>query len=162
MELLIHADKFVITYSLAWMVILLLLGLLLFFISKRWRAHLSRLRKHSFMPGVLFTVSFIFLIGGINLYVYKIVMNKDKVIIFNIKQFNYQIKWTEMERVDFKDDHKITFFMNDTAYETKPVQIDLAELDDDSMDKVKILINLKLKQSKLKIMKQLIKPERTH
>lgn len=148
MELSIQADKFVISYSPAWMVILLFLGLLLFFISKSWRAHLYKLHKHSFMPGVLFTVSFIFLIGGINLYVYKIVLNKDKIILFNIKQFNHQIKWTEMERVDYQDDHKIIIFMNNNAEQKKPVQIDLAELDADSMDKVKILIDLKLKQSK--------------
>ena len=127
---------------------LLFLGLLLFLGSKMWRTHLLKLHKHSFMPSVLFTVSFIFLIGGINLYVYKIVLNKDKIILFNIKQFNQQIKWTEMERVDYQDDHKIILFMNDKAQQKKPVQIDLAELDDDSMNKVKILINLKLKQSK--------------
>ncbi|MCU7939970.1 MAG: hypothetical protein KZQ64_10200 [gamma proteobacterium symbiont of Bathyaustriella thionipta] len=148
MELLIQADQFVITYSPAWMLMLLFMGLLLFFISKSWRTHLHQLRKHSFMPSVLFTVSFIFLIGGINLYVYKIVMNKDKIILFNVKQFNQQIKWTEIERVDYQDEHKIVIFMNHTAPQSKPVQIDLADLDDNSMDKVKILINLKLKQSK--------------
>ncbi len=148
MELLIQADQFIIRYSPAWMLILLLSGLVLFFASKKWRTHLLKLHKHSFMPSVLFTVSFIFLIGGINLYVYKIVLNKDKIILFNIKQFNQQIKWAEMERVDYQDDHKIILFMNNTAQQKKPVQIDLANLDDDSMNKVKILINLKLKQSK--------------
>ncbi len=148
MELLIQADQFVISYSPVWMLMLLLLGLLLFLGSKMWRTHLLKSHKHSFMPSVLFTVSFIFLIGGINLYVYKIVLNKDKIILFNIKQFNQQIKWTEMERVDYQDDHKIILFMNDKAQQKKPIQIDLAELDDDSMNKVKILINLKLKQSK--------------
>lgn len=152
MELSIQADQFVISYSPAWMIILLFLGLVLFFISKSWRAQINKLHKHSFMPGVLFTVSFIFLIGGINLYVYKIVLNKDKIILFNIKQFNHQIKWTEMKRVDYQDDQQIIIFMNNNAEQKKPVQIDLAKLDVESMAKVKILIDLKLKQSKNKLL----------
>ena len=100
------------------------------------------------MPGVLFTVSFIFLIGGINLYVYKIVLNKDGIILFNIKQFNEQIKWTDMERVEYQDKQKIVLFVNENAQQDESIQIDLAELDKDSMYKVKVLIDLKLKQSK--------------
>lgn len=100
------------------------------------------------MPGVLFTVSFIFLIGGINLYVYKIVLNKDGIILFNIKQFNEQIKWTDMKRVEYQDRQKIVLFVNENAQQDESIQIDLAELDKDSMYKVKVLIDLKLKQSK--------------
>ena len=100
------------------------------------------------MPGVLFTVSFIFLIGGINLYVYKIVLNKDGIILFNIKQFNEQIKWTDMKRVEYQDKQKIVFFVNENTQQDESIQIDLAELDKDSMYKVKVLIDLKLKQSK--------------
>jgi len=148
MELLILPDQFIIKYSPAWMMILLLLGLILFFVSKKWRARLRKLNKHSFMPGVLFTVSFIFLVGGINLYVYKIVLNKDGIILFNIKQFNEQIKWTDMKRVEYQDKQKIVLFVNENVQQNKPIQIDLAELDKDSMYKVKILIDLKLKQSK--------------
>ncbi|MCU7833314.1 MAG: hypothetical protein KZQ56_12175 [gamma proteobacterium symbiont of Lucinoma myriamae] len=57
-----------------------------------------------------------------------------------------------MEQVDYQDDHKIIIFMNNNSEQKKPVQIDLAELDADSMDKVKILIDLKLKQSKNKLL----------
>lgn len=151
MQLSIQADQFVINYAPAWMAILLLSGLLLFMVSKKWRAHLLHLHKHSFMPGVLFTISAIFLIGGINLYVYKIVLNKDKITVFNIKQFNQQIKWTEMDRVIYLDKQKIKIMMNHTAEQKKAVYIDLAELDANSMAKVKILIDLKLKQSKNKL-----------
>ena len=150
MELLIQPDQFVIKYPPIWMAVLLFAGLLLFILSKIWRDRLKRLHKHSFIPGVLFTVSFIFLIGGINLFVYKIVLNKDMIILFNIKDFNQQIKWAEINRVEYQDPHQILISMNKKAEQKQPVQIDLAKLDKDSMDKVKILINLKIKQSKLK------------
>ncbi len=150
MELLIQPDQFVIKYPSIWMAVLLFSGLLLFILSKILRDRLKRSHKHSFIPSVLFTVSFIFLIGGINLFVYKIVLNKDMIILFNIKDFNQQIKWTEINRVEYQDPHQILIFMNEKAEQKQPVQIDLAKLDKDSMDKVKILINLKIKQSKLK------------
>lgn len=104
------------------------------------------------MPGVLFTVSFIFLIGGINLYVYKIVLNKDGIILFNIKQFNEQIKWTDIARVEYLDQQKIILFVKKKLEENgqwhKPIEIDLIKLDKGSVNKVKILIDLKLKQSR--------------
>ena len=156
MELLILSDQFIIKYSPAWMVVLLLSGLLLFFVSKSWRTRLRQLHQHSYMPGVLFTVSFIFLIGGINFYVYKIVMNKEGIILFNIKQFNEQVKWTDIQRVEYQARQNIVLFINDEqnkvlnekGQQVKTMQINLAELDKISVDKVKILIDLKLKQSK--------------
>lgn len=150
MELLIQADQFVIKYPPIWMFSLLFSGLLLFLTSKIWRERLIKAHKHSFIPSVLFTVSFIFLMGGINLFVFKIVLNKDKIILFNIRNFNQQIKWSEINRVEYQDNHRIMVFMNETAEQKQAVQIDLAELDKVGMEKVKILINLKLKQSKQK------------
>ena len=82
------------------------------------------------------------------MYVYKIVLNKDGIILFNIKQFNEQIKWTDMKRVEYQDKQKIVLFVNENAQQDESIQIDLAELDKDSMYKVKVLIDLKLKQSK--------------
>ncbi len=82
------------------------------------------------------------------MYVYKIVLNKDGIILFNIKQFNEQIKWTDMKRVEYQDRQKIVLFVNENAQQDESIQIDLAELDKDSMYKVKVLIDLKLKQSK--------------
>ena len=82
------------------------------------------------------------------MYVYKIVLNKDGIILFNIKQFNEQIKWTDMKRVEYQDKQKIVFFVNENTQQDESIQIDLAELDKDSMYKVKVLIDLKLKQSK--------------
>ena len=147
MELLILPDQFIIKYSPAWMVILLLSGLILFFVSKRWRKHFRRLQKHSFMPGVLFTISFIFMVGGINFYVYKVVMNKDGIILFNIKQFNEQINWGDMERVEYQDNQKILFVLNNNVQD-ESIVLNLKELNKNSMNKVRILIDLKLKQSK--------------
>ena len=150
MELLIQADQFVIKYPPIWMFTLLFSGLLLFLSSKIWRERLKKAHKHSFIPGVLFTVSFIFLMGGINLFVYKIVLNKDKIILFNIRNFNQQLKWSEINRVEYQDNHQVMLFMNKKAEQKQAVQIDLAELDKASMEKVKILITLKLKQSRKK------------
>ena len=152
MELLILPDQFIIKHSPQWMVLLLLSGLLLFFISKKWRAQLRKLHKHSFMPGVLFTISFIFLIGGINLYVYKIVLNKDGIILFNIKQFNEQIKWTDIMRVEYQEQQKIILLVKKKREQNgqwdKSIEIDLSKLDKGSVNKVKILIDLKLTQSR--------------
>lgn len=147
MELLILPDQFIIKYSPLWMAALLLSGLLLFFVSKKWRTQLKKVQRHSYMPGVLFTVSFIFLVGGINLYVYKVVFNKDGITLFNIKQFNEQIKWQDMTRVDYPEGQKIMIFLNDNVSLSEPVVLDLADLDKNSVEKVKILINFKLKQS---------------
>lgn len=100
------------------------------------------------MPGVLFTVSFIFLVGGINFYVYKIIMNKDGIILFNIKQFNEKIKWSDIQAVEYLAHQKIHLIVNDARTDSDSVYIDLAELDEDSTAKVRILIDLKLKQSR--------------
>ncbi len=148
MELHILPDQFIIKYSPAWMAALLVSGLLLFFISKKWRSQLKKAHRHSYLPGVLFTISFIFLVGGINFYVYKVVFNKDGIILFNIKQFNEQINWRDMTRVEYHDGQKIFIFFNDNVSLSEPLVLNLAELDKGSLDKVKILINLKLKQSR--------------
>jgi len=154
MELLILPDQFIITYSPAWMALLLLSGLLLFFVSKKWRKQLIKKGKHSFFPGVLFTVSFIFIIGGINLYVYKVVMNKEGILLFNIKQFNEKILWSDIEKAEYKDNQMIALTinntLNDNGAETQYIFINLSDLEKDSHDKVKILIELKRKQNQKK------------
>lgn len=104
---------------------------------------------HSFKPGVLFTVSFIFLMGGIHLFVYKIVLNKDMIILFNIKDFNRQLEWVNIDKVAYQDKQQIIIYMKNTEPGEQPVKIDLLELDQSSMEKVKILIDYKLKQSRL-------------
>lgn len=149
MELLILPDQFIIKYSPIWMALLLISGLLLFFVSKNWRNKLKKSHKHSFMPGVLFTVSFIFLVGGINFYVYKVVMNKDGIILFNIKQFNENINWSDIQRVEYLPNQKIVFSVKEQDNEqmTQLIQLDFSKLDKDSAEKVQILIDLKLKQN---------------
>lgn len=149
MELQILADQFIIHYSSLWMSVLLLSGLVLFFISKWWRKRLMDRNIHSFKPGVLFTVSFIFLMGGIHLFVYKIVLNKDMIILFNIKDFNRQLEWVNIDKVAYQDKQQIIIYMKNTEPGEQPVKIDLLELDQSSMEKVKILIDYKLKQSRL-------------
>ncbi len=147
MELSIYADKFVISYAPLWMLLLLFSGLILFILSKQWRTRLYKQYRYSFWPGVLFTVSFIFLMGGINLYVYKIVMDKDKITLFNIQHFNEQIKWSEINKVYYNDkQHIIIEYKAHQASDL--VLIDLQELDANSFEKVKILVNLKIKQHK--------------
>ncbi len=147
MELSIYADKFVISYAPLWMLLLLFSGLILFILSKQWRTRLYKQYRYSFWPGVLFTVSFIFLMGGINLYVYKIVMDKDKITLFNIQHFNEQIKWSEINKVYYNDKQHI--IIEHKAHQASDlVLIDLQELDANSFEKVKILVNLKIKQHK--------------
>jgi preprotein translocase subunit YajC len=148
MELSILPDQFIIKYAPVWMSILLLAGLVFFFISRRWRNRLRKQQHHSYLPGVLFTVSFIFLIGGINLYVYKIVMNKDGIILFNIKQFNHPIKWSEIRQVTYHKDNKIDLLVDEGIKTTEIISLNLAELDKSSFSKVKILIDLKTQQAK--------------
>ncbi|MCP3849115.1 MAG: hypothetical protein GY694_02580 [Gammaproteobacteria bacterium] len=161
MELLILPDQFIIKYSPAWMTLLLLSGLLLFFVSKKWRKQLIKKGKYSFFPGVLFAVSFIFIIGGINFYVYKVVMNKEGILLFNIKQFNEKILWSDIENAEYKDSQEIVLTVNNTLTanesgsssnkqkqkETQRIVINLSDLDKNSHDKVKILIELKHKQN---------------
>ena len=147
MELSIYADKFVISYAPLWMLLLLFSSLILFILSKQWRTRLYKQYRYSFWPGVLFTVSFIFLMGGINLYVYKIVMDKDKITLFNIQHFNEQIKWLEINKVYYNDKQHIV--IEHKAHQASDlVLIDLQELDANSFEKVKILVNLKIKQHK--------------
>ncbi len=148
MELLILPDQFIIKYSPIWMASLLISGLLLFFVSKNWRSQLKKKQKHSFMPGVLFTVSFIFLVGGINFYVYKVVMNKDGIIVFNIKQFNEKIKWTDIQQVEYLKKQKIILSVNESGQTHKLITLNFSELDESSAEKVKVLIDFKLKQSR--------------
>lgn len=150
MELLIDPEQFVIKYSPGWIAVLLISGLILFFISKFWREWLRKSHKHSFMPGVLFAASFIFLIGGINYYVYKIVFNKEGITLFNIRHFNQHIKWSEINQVNYHGQQELTMTTDDNTERQETIHINLSELSSDSMDKVKILIALKLKQSKLK------------
>jgi hypothetical protein len=147
MELSIYADKFVISYAPLWMLVLLFSGLILFIISKQWRTRLYKQHRHSFLPGVLFSVSFIFLMGGINLYVYKIVMDKDKITLFTIEYFNQQIKWSDISHVRYKDKQRIVIESN-TLSPSERMLIELQKLDAESFNKVKILINLKIKQNK--------------
>lgn len=148
MELLILPDQFIIKYSPAWMALLLLAGLIFFFISRKWRASLRTQQQHNYMPGVLYTVSFIFLVGGINLYVYKIVMNKEGIVLFNIKQFNQPIKWSEIKQISYQKNKKIELLIVDKHHDEEHIVLDLAKLDEHSLSKVKILITLKVKQSK--------------
>ncbi len=129
------------------MALLLLSGLSLFFVSKRWRTELKSKHKHSYYPGVLFTVSFIFLVGGINLYVYKIVMNKEGMILFNIKQFNHHIPWTEMQRVEYRDNQELVIYVKNSHLNDDLIKLDLSGLDKSSLDKVKILFKVKLRGS---------------
>jgi hypothetical protein len=150
MELLIQPDQFIIQYPHSLMFVLLFSGLILFFISKNWRKRLKESGSYSFYPGVLFTVSFIFLIGGINLFVYKIVLNKDKIILFNIKEFNQQIAWADIKQVEYNENQQIDIFYIENEELQQQVHINLSKLDSDSMEKLKILINLKVKQNKNK------------
>ncbi len=145
MELLILPDQFIIKYSSQWTALLLLSGLILFFVSKRWRTQLKKQQKHSYFTSVLFTVSFIFLVGGINFFVYKIVMNKEGMILFNIKQFNHHILWSEMQRVEYQDNQTLVIFVNTSGLNAERIKLDLSRLDEASMDKVKILFKVKLK-----------------
>lgn len=149
MELLIQPDQFIIKYPPVWMFVLLLSGLILFFTSKFLRERLKHSGKHSFIPAVLFTVSFIFIIGGINLYVYKVVFNKDGIILFNIQHFNQQINWQDINRVDYRSQQQIHLYVSEDgdSEQQKSFKIDLTELDEDSMDKVQTLIEYKTKKA---------------
>ena len=147
MELLILADKFIIYYTPLWMFVLLLTGLFFFFLSKLWRKKYKENNRFGFAPSVLFIVSFIFLMGGIHFFVYKIVLNKDKIILFNVQDFNRQLEWKKISKVEYMDQQQILITMKNMQYGDMPIVIDLERLGRDSMDKVKILIAYKLKQS---------------
>ena len=144
MELLILPDQFIIKYPPLWMMVFLLSGLLLFFTGKHWREKLRSTGKHSFVPAVLTTISFIFFIGGINLYVYKLVFNKEGILLFNIKNFNKKIKWHEIKQVDYQKQHNIQFYL----VNNEVIVINLDDLDSGSMDKVKTLITYKTRKNK--------------
>ena len=147
MELLILADQFIIQYTPLWMSILLLAGLVFFFVSKLWRQKYKEKNHFGFKPSVLFIVSFIFLMGGIHFFVYKIVFNKDKIILFNVQDFNRQLEWGKIAKVEYADDHQVIITMKNMQQGETPILVDLARLDEESLDKVKILIAYKLRQS---------------
>ena len=98
-------------------------------------------------------VSFIFIIGGINLYVYKVVFNKDGITFFSIKHFNQQINWSDIEQVDYQQSQQWTFYLYDNSEIKQPVSVDWSELDEDSMEKVKVLIQYKMR-SQINLRKQ--------
>ncbi len=147
MELHIFPDKFVIESAPVWVAVLLLLGLFFFFLSKSLRQYFKTSHKYSFLPGVVFVVSFVFLIGGINLFVYKIVFNKEGLIIFNIHNFNQQIKWSAIKTVQYQEQQKINILFIDTEQQEESVVLDLKSLEPESMQKVKILFQVKLRQN---------------
>lgn len=149
MQLQILPDQFIISYSPVWVAILLIGGLVLFFVGKWWREWLRNNHKHSFMPGVLFIVSFTLLIGGINFYVYKIVFNKEGVTVFNIRHFNQHLNWSEIARVDYLPHQQMKVTLDDSG-EVQTMVINLSELDRESMNKVKILMAFKMKQNRPK------------
>lgn len=146
MELQIFSDRFVIEYAPVWVALLLMPGLIFFFISKSLREYYKKNYKYSFVPGVIFIVSFIFLIGGINLFVYKIVFNKDGLTVFNIHNFNKQINWQTIEKVRFLEQQKIEITFLEPEQTRELMLLNLKELPAESMDKVKILLRVKLKQ----------------
>lgn len=157
MELIITADQFIIQYKPFLMFILLLAGLLFFFLSKLWRKNYKENNRFGFKPSVLFIVSFIFIMGGIHFFVYKVVFNKDKIILFNIQDFNRQLEWKMIDKVEYEPLNQVMVYMKSMPNE-QPILIDLQRLDPDSMDKVKILIAYKLKQSQKSIAKNNKKP----
>ena len=167
MELLILPDQFIIQYKPFLMFILLLTGLVLFFLSKLWRKKYKESNRFGFKPSVLFIVSFIFIMGGIHFFVYKIVFNKDKIILFNIQDFNRQLEWKMIDKVEYEPVNQVMVYMktiqneampNGSVQNEQPILIDLKRLDPESMDKVKILIAYKLKQSQKSIAKNNKKP----
>lgn len=125
---------------------MLLAGLIFFFISKSLRQYYKKNYKYSFLPGVIFIISFVFLIGGINLFVYKIVFNKDGLIVFNIHNFNKPINWHSIEKVRYLERQNIEITYTDEEQLQDKIVLNLEELPYESMDKVKVLFRLKLKQ----------------
>ena len=162
MELLITADQFVIQYKPFMMFILLLAGLVLFFLSKLWRKKYKENNRFGYKPSVLFIVGFIFIMGGIHFFVYKIVFNKDKIILFNVQDFNRQLEWKMIDKVEYKPLNQVMVYMktmqSKAMQSEQPILIDLQRLDGESMDKVKILIAYKLRQSQKSIAKNNNKP----
>ena len=146
MELHIFPDRFIIEYAPAWVAVMLLAGLIFFFISKSLRQYYKKNYKYSFLPGVIFIISFVFLIGGINLFVYKIVFNKDGLIVFNIHNFNKPINWHSIEKVRYLERQNIEITYTDEEQLQDKIVLNLEELPHESMDKVKVLFRLKLKQ----------------
>ena len=146
MELHIFPDRFIIEYAPAWVAVMLLAGLIFFFISKSLRQYYKKNYKYSFFPGVVFIISFIFLIGGINLFVYKIVFNKDGLIVFNIHNFNKTINWHSIEKVRYLEGQNIEIIYTDEEQLQDKIVLNLEELPHESMVKVNVLFRLKLKQ----------------
>ncbi len=146
MELHIFPDQFIIEYAPAWVAVMLLAGLFFFFISKSLRQYYKKNHKYSFLPGVIFIISFVFLIGGINLFVYKIVFNKDGLIVFNIHNFNKVINWQAIEQVRYLERQNIEIIYIDEEQQQDKIILNLEELPYESMNKVKVLFRLKLEQ----------------
>lgn len=147
MELLILSDQFIIQYKPLWIIILLLAGLFFFFLSKFWRKKNRDNYHFGFKPSILFVVSFIFLMGGINFFVYKVVLNKDRIILFNVQDYNKHLAWKDILKVEYEDENQLMIYMQGIQSDS-PLLINLQGLDQDSMDKVKILIAYKLRQSR--------------
>ncbi len=145
MELHIFPDRFIIEYTPAWVAIMLLSGLVFFFISKSLRQYYKKNYKYSFLPGVIFIISFVFLIGGINLFVYKIVFNKDGLIVFNIHNFNKSINWQSIDKVHYLERQNIEIIYTDEEPLQDKIVLNLEDLLYESMDKVKVLFRLKLR-----------------
>ncbi|MCU7835552.1 MAG: hypothetical protein KZQ83_09910 [gamma proteobacterium symbiont of Taylorina sp.] len=147
MELQILADQFIIKYSPIWMFLLLLSGLIFFFLSKLWHKRLKEKNQFDYKPSVLFIVSFIFLMGGIHFFVYKIVLNKDMIILFNIHDFNRQLEWVNIDHVEYQDKNQVIVYMKqlETEQKQETVLIDLHEMEQEDIRKVKILIDYKLR-----------------
>ena len=103
MELVVQSDKLIIQYPAASMLWLLGLGLGLFLLSKWVRQLIQRDSRWSFSPGILFALCFVFLIGGVNSYVFKIVLMPDRILLFNIQQFNHEIPVTKMSTIHQND-----------------------------------------------------------
>ncbi len=101
--------------------------------------------KYSFLPSVIFIISFVFLIGGINLFVYKIVFNKDGLIVFNIHNFNKSINWQSIDKVHYLERQNIEIIYTDEEPLQDKIVLNLEDLLYESMDKVKVLFRLKLR-----------------
>ena len=146
MELHIFPDRFIIEYAPVWVALMLLTGLIFFFISKSLRNYYKKNNKYSFVPGVVFIISFVFMIGGINQFVYKIVFNRDGLTIFNIHNFNKEINWQAIGKVRYLEPQNMQIIFLDDEQKQDQIVLNLEHLPPESMSKVKILMQVKLKQ----------------
>lgn len=74
------------------------------------------------------------------------VFNKDKIILFNVQNFNQQLEWKNIAKVEYGEKNQVMIYMEQLQNKS-PVRIDLQYLNQDSMDKAKILIAYKIRQS---------------